>query len=238
MECCQQVKPAVPWAWCVQCSTPGKLLSSSQCWDGQGRAGHEQDHWHLVKVRTLMGNGHKFKSLQVWRTQVCYSWGSFPREEAACKEGRAGTAGNIGDVAMATRKEERRGIQECRVVVRWQLHSKNLLIILGIVPADQQHGAAQLQAETCDKVLLHVSMLLQQKCKECVCESLHLLLHCWRGIWLITQVMQHFLPPLVLCKVLLARLVLCLLQCTGFACSWKNVFHSYILFTVRCEYFI
>lgn len=55
---------------------------------------------------------------------------------------------------MATSKEERGGIQECRVLVIWQLQSKNLLIILGIAPADQQQGAAQPTAETSDKVLL------------------------------------------------------------------------------------
>lgn len=46
------------------------------------------------------------------------------------------------------------GIQECRVVVIWQLQSKNLLIILGIAPADQQQGAAQPPAKTSDKVPL------------------------------------------------------------------------------------
>lgn len=47
-----------------------------------------------------------------------------------------------------------------------------------------------------------------------------------------------FFPPLVLCTVLLAKLVWTLLQCIGLACSWKNVFHSHVLFTVRFEYFI
>lgn len=153
MKCCQQVKQL--------CFEPGvcgvSLLGSSSAavsgGMGRGRQGmsgatgtwrRAESCWEMVTdLKACKCGEHRFATHEDRFLERRLLEG---REELALQA--------VLGMLLWPPGKWRGGMQECRALVMQQLQSKPLLIILGTVPADQQHRAAQPPAETSDEVLL------------------------------------------------------------------------------------